>query len=80
MRKSIDVNEKRFAMSPQLVKIFVNTLRDLKQGTLSKNRTVCARCKGKKFIPCEHCSDCGCVVCAGTKTVRCPDCALSRLT
>lgn len=38
MRKSIDINEKRFSMSPQLVAIFVNTLRDLNAGTLSRNR------------------------------------------
>ncbi len=38
MGKSIDINEKRFSMSPQLVAIFRNTLRDLNDGTLSKNR------------------------------------------
>jgi hypothetical protein len=35
MEKSIDINEKRFSMSPQLATIFRNTLRDLKAGELS---------------------------------------------
>lgn len=38
MGRSIDINEKRFSMSPQLTTIFRNTLRDLKLGTLSRNR------------------------------------------
>lgn len=38
MARSIDINEKRFSMSPQLVAIFRNTLRDLNEGTLSKNK------------------------------------------
>jgi hypothetical protein len=38
MAKSIEINEGRFKMSPQLVAIFKNTLRDLDEGTLSKNR------------------------------------------
>ena len=38
MAKSIDINEKRFTMSPQLATIFRNTLRDLNEGTLSKNK------------------------------------------
>jgi hypothetical protein len=38
MGKSIDINEKRFAMSPQLAAIFRNTLRDLEEGTLSINK------------------------------------------
>lgn len=37
MSRSIDINEKRFSMSPQLVTIFRNTLRDLDGGTLSSN-------------------------------------------
>jgi hypothetical protein len=38
MGKSIGINEKRFAMSPQLASIFRNTLRDLQDGTLSTNK------------------------------------------
>lgn len=38
LMKSIDINEKRFAMSAQLAEIFRNTVRDMEQGTLSKNK------------------------------------------
>lgn len=38
MARSIEINEERFDMSPQLVRIFQNTLRDLQEGTLSRNR------------------------------------------
>ena len=43
MGKSIEINEKRFGMSPQLVNIFKNTLRDMLEGTLSTNRERAAR-------------------------------------
>jgi hypothetical protein len=35
MGKSIDINEGRFGMSPELADIFRNTLRDFKDGKLS---------------------------------------------
>ena len=38
MGKSIELNETRFGMSPDLVAIFQNTLRDFKDGTLSVNK------------------------------------------
>ena len=38
MDKSIEINEKRFSLSPQLVAIFRNTLKDMVAGTLSTNR------------------------------------------
>lgn len=38
MGKSIDLNEKRFGLDPQLVAIFKNTLRDFNEGKLSVNK------------------------------------------
>ena len=38
----------------------------------------CARCGGSRWIKCEACGPCGCVVCAETGRVRCPDCKTQR--
>jgi hypothetical protein len=39
MRRSIEINRKRFEMEPQLVHIFQNTLYDLQLGRLSTNKS-----------------------------------------
>ncbi|HYB24719.1 MAG TPA: DUF5662 family protein, partial [Solirubrobacteraceae bacterium] len=39
MARSIDVNEPRYGLSPQLARIFRNTLEDLEAGALSTNRS-----------------------------------------
>jgi hypothetical protein len=37
-------------------------------------RPKCSTCGGSRFVPCRHCSPCGCVVCAETGRVPCPTC------
>lgn len=44
MRKSIEVNRKRFEMAPQLVRIFQNTLYDMQLGRLSTNKSEAFKC------------------------------------
>jgi hypothetical protein len=47
-------------------------------GTAAVADKPCPRCGGSRWIKCEHCGPCGCVVCAETGRVRCPDCKKPR--